>query len=68
MEANVKMQIEMSKQQALIVQQMLNQHTATVDNFLKAPKNCNPPKLETIRVGCKIMKELSLQIGKKLQK
>lgn len=60
------MQIEMSKQQAFIVEQILNQHTATVDKFLQAPKNCNPQELEVIKIGCKIMKELSHQIRKKI--
>jgi hypothetical protein len=61
------MQIEMSVQQAHIVETMINQHTAAVDNFLKNPKNCNALELETIKTGCKIMKELSRQICKKLE-
>jgi chitinase len=66
----MKMQIEMTQQQANIVKQMLDQHTQTVDNHLKSEKSSNLAQDErrVITTGCKIMKELALQIGKKMEK
>jgi hypothetical protein len=59
------MQLELSKLQADIVKQILQQHIRTVDNHLLTATNLNPKEREVIVGGCKLLKELVRQIEKK---
>jgi hypothetical protein len=59
------MQLELSKLQADIVKQILQQHIRTVDNRLLTATNLNPKEREVIVGGCKLLKELVRQIEKK---
>ena len=59
------MQIEMSKVQAEIVRQILQNHIRTVDRQLETVTNLNDAERKVITSGCKIMRELVRQIEKK---
>ena len=64
------MQIEISMQQARILTGLLDQHVIIVDKYLVSDisKNLEKDERKVITTGCKIMKELSLQIKKKIEK